>query len=75
MEDLANATDAAETAAGLLTDQASAAYVGRWRQLVSTTNWEKGRIIAQWRDALIAALAAAIEYSDDAVGPVLERLH
>ena len=47
-------------------EQASGPYVGRWRQLVSTTNWEKGRIIAQWREALVAAGAAAVEYSDDA---------
>ncbi|MBM4004970.1 MAG: hypothetical protein FJ295_17055 [Planctomycetes bacterium] len=46
-------------------EQASLAFVGRWRQLVSTTNWEKGRIIAHWRDALIEAGAAANEYSDD----------
>ena len=27
-------------------------FVGRWNRLVSTTNWEKGRIILQWREAL-----------------------
>ena len=41
-------------------------FIGRWNQLVSTTNWEKGRIIHQWREAFIAAGAAAAEYSDDA---------
>ena len=30
------------------------AFVGQWNRLVSTTNWEKGRIICQWRDALCA---------------------
>jgi len=45
--------------------QASQPYVGRWNQLVSTTNWEKGRIIFQWREALIAADAPAAQYSDD----------
>lgn len=39
-------------------------YVGRWKKLVSTTNWDKGRIICQWRDALIAADAPASVYSD-----------
>ena len=25
------------------------AFVGQWQRLVSTTNWDKGRIICQWR--------------------------
>ena len=41
-------------------------FVGRWNRLVSTTNWEKGRIIHQWREALIAERASQAEYSDDA---------
>jgi hypothetical protein len=41
-------------------------FVGRWNRLVSTTNWEKGRITHQWREALIAAGASQAEYSDDA---------
>lgn len=45
--------------------QASQPYVGRWNQLVSTTNWEKGRIIFQWREALVASDAPAAEYSDE----------
>lgn len=44
----------------------SAPYVGRWNHLVSTTNWEKGRIICQWREALSEAEAPATEYSDEA---------
>ena len=47
-------------------ERASAAYVGRWNQLVSTTNWEKGRIIVEWREALAATQTAAVEYSDEA---------
>ncbi len=47
-------------------DAASLPFVGRWNQLVSSTNWEKGRIIFQWRDALIAADAPPTEYSDEA---------
>ncbi len=47
-------------------DQESQSFIGRWHQLVSTTNWEKGRIIYQWRTALEDAGAAAAEYSDDA---------
>jgi hypothetical protein len=41
-------------------------YVGRWNRLVSTTNWEKGRIINQWRAALRDEDAAVQEYSDEA---------
>lgn len=45
---------------------ASQPFVGRWNKLVSTTNWEKGRIITQWREALVADNAAVTEYSDEA---------
>jgi hypothetical protein len=45
---------------------AAGRFVGQWNRLVSTTNWEKGRIICQWRDALIAGGAAVIDYSDEA---------
>lgn len=37
----------------------------RWNSLISTTNWEKGAIIEQWREALIADDAPVTEYSDD----------
>jgi hypothetical protein len=47
-------------------DETSLPYVGRWNRLVSTTNWEKGRIIYQWREASVAADAPAAEYSDEA---------
>ena len=46
--------------------EASTQYVGRWNRLVSTTNWEKGRIIHQWREALRQAGAPAASYTDDA---------
>jgi hypothetical protein len=45
--------------------EASTEYVGRWNRLISTTNWEKGRIIQEWRDALQEAGASAGQYSDD----------
>lgn len=41
-------------------------FVGRWNRLISSTNWEKGRIISQWRSALIEAGAAVTEFSDEA---------
>lgn len=47
-------------------EQASQPYIGRWNHLVSTTNWEKGRIIAQWRDTLHDAGAPATQSSDEA---------
>lgn len=59
-------TDAPLAAATEQLDVASQPFVGQWTQLVSSTNWEKGRIIRQWREALIAAAAPAAEYSDDA---------
>lgn len=46
-------------------DDASQPFVGRWNHLVSTTNWEKGRIISQWRQAMIDAARPAREYSDE----------
>jgi len=46
--------------------EASQPYVGRWSRLVSTTNWEKGRIIVEWREALVAQELPVSEYSDDA---------
>ncbi|MDA8744069.1 hypothetical protein N9N28_05500 [Rubripirellula amarantea] len=41
-------------------------YVGQWNTLISTTNWEKGRIIADWRAALIESGAESSQYSDEA---------
>ena len=48
------------------TQQQSAPFIGKWNALISTTNWEKGRLICQWRDALIDQGAPATEYSDEA---------
>ena len=47
-------------------EQVSQPFIGRWTHLVSTTNWEKGRIIAQWRETLADAGAPSTEYSDEA---------
>lgn len=47
-------------------DSASSSFVGRWYRLVSTTNWEKGRIICQWRAALRATDVEASQYTDEA---------
>ncbi len=47
-------------------EDASAEFVGRWNRLVSTTNWEKGRIISQWRERLVQAGAPLAACSDEA---------
>jgi hypothetical protein len=47
-------------------DATSLPFVGRWSQLVSNTNWEKGRIIYQWREAMRESGTPSNEYSDEA---------
>ncbi len=44
----------------------SSKFLQTWQRLVSTTNWEKGRIILQWRESLVASGAPVSVYSDDA---------
>jgi hypothetical protein len=56
----------AQPATAPAAEEASREYLGQWNRLVSTTNWEKGRIIAQWRQALAAAGASPLECSDEA---------
>jgi hypothetical protein len=57
---------AVETAVAAASDEASQPFVGRWNHLVSTTNWEKGRIIAEWRQALVDTDRPSREFSDEA---------
>jgi hypothetical protein len=47
------------------TEETSQVYLGQWQQLVSTTNWEKGRIIHEWRQSLTAVGASPQECSDE----------
>lgn len=61
-EDSAAATATEDSAL----EEASAEYLGRWNRLVSTTNWEKGRIISEWRRDLLKAKAPSSAYSDEA---------
>lgn len=49
-----------------LHSESSEPFIGKWNQLVSTTNWEKGRIIFDWREELIAKDAHPTQYSDEA---------
>lgn len=44
----------------------STEFIGRWSTLISTTNWEKGKIISEWREALQGSHAPAAAYSDEA---------
>ena len=44
----------------------AAGFVGQWNRLVSITNWEKGRIICEWRDALQTDGQPVTDYSDEA---------
>ena len=49
-----------------LHDRSSREFVGQWNRLVSQTNWEKGRLILEWRSALEQEGVPGIEYSDEA---------
>lgn len=40
-------------------------YIGTWNLLVSQTNWEKGRVIFEWRSKMIAAEAPHNFYTDE----------
>lgn len=47
-------------------NQASSPFEGRWNRLISSTNWDKGQIIYEWRAALKKAQAPTTELSDEA---------
>ena len=49
-----------------LAEETSRDYLGQWNRLVSSTNWSKGRIIHEWRTALVEAGANATQYTDEA---------
>lgn len=40
-------------------------YLGEWHRLVSSTNWEKGRIVSRWKQAMVSAGAGPREASDE----------
>lgn len=60
------ATAEAETTESPVATAVIEPFIGQWNQLVSHTNWEKGRIICDWREALEEAGASSTEYSDEA---------
>lgn len=45
---------------------ASIEFLESWNRLISTTNWDKGRIIGRWRDTLKKIGAPVTAYSDEA---------
>ncbi len=47
-------------------DETTQRYLGQWQRLVSTTNWDKGRIISDWRRSLQESGAPLADYADDA---------
>ena len=47
-------------------DAESKLFVGRWNRLISTTNWTKGQIILEWREALVSTGVSQQEHSDEA---------
>jgi hypothetical protein len=65
LNDVAEIDNAAAVADDPAIEKASGEYLGRWNRLVSSTNWEKGRIISEWREALLAAGAPAASCTDD----------
>jgi hypothetical protein len=66
MSETKESAQAAERLSQAAINDTSNPFVGRWNRLVSTTNWEKGRIIQQWRETLIDSGAPANDYSDEA---------
>jgi len=48
------------------TTNQSKPFIGQWNNLISTTNWDKGEIICQWRESLKAENVSASDSSDEA---------
>jgi hypothetical protein len=68
MTDDTETTETAETAdneATLTASDSTIPFVGEWRRLMSTTNWDKGRIIFEWREAMQDSDADPAEYTDE----------
>lgn len=41
-------------------------FIGRWTELVSTTNWEKGKIVSQWRTEIVERNSGIENRTDEA---------
>ena len=57
---------AAPIVVGDLISQTTRQWQEKWEKLISRTNWEKGKLIQQWRTELIEQNAPATAYSDEA---------
>lgn len=49
-----------------MAEEASREYVGQWNRLVSRTNWDKGKVISEWRESMIASGVPNQLFSDEA---------
>ena len=47
-------------------DQRSQPFLGKWSQLISTTNWDKGAIIVDWQESMEKSELPKRCYSDEA---------
>lgn len=65
MDDQTTVEPAGPVEPNQLVEATSEIFVGEWNRLVSTTNWEKGRIIFEWRQALVESSAPVQAYSDE----------
>ena len=66
MRDATTAELNPETMPSAETTEHSVPFIGQWNQLISTTNWDKGKIIQEWRQSLEKSDAPASQYSDEA---------
>ncbi len=53
------------TFVGDIIEQTTIQWQQKWEKLISQTNWEKGKLIFEWRTELIQKNAAATAYSDE----------
>ena len=51
----------------ILIDEIASEFVGSWNLLVSRTNWEKGKVVHEWRVKLTEAGLPRRIYSDEAI--------
>ena len=57
---------ATETIDDPVVESTSSEYLGRWNRLVARPTGRRAAVICEWREALVAAGAAAASYTDEA---------
>ena len=65
-EPIPSGTGITPVVVGDIIDQTTRLWQEKWEKLISRTNWEKGKLIQEWRTALIEQGAPATAYSDEA---------